>query len=96
MLNYFVGYDPVGYGIPYGASFSPDVEGVELAELCGQVVVLLADFWALPRSRPASPETTANEQPPWKTGSNKLSMWLAGHCGWITLQDFLGLQLAFC
>lgn len=78
MLNYFIGYDPVGYGIPYGASFSPDVEGIDLAELCGQTVVLLADFWPLTRSRPALPEAATDEQPPWETGSNKLSGWLAG------------------
>ena len=49
VLNTFLGYDPVGIGMPYGQFFSPDEVAERLAEMCGQLVLLLADHWPLPR-----------------------------------------------
>lgn len=43
MLNVLLGYDPIGWGVPYGQVWVPDLEREGLLELSGQLIMLLLD-----------------------------------------------------
>lgn len=52
LLNSLLGYDAIGYGVPYGNVTSDDRDREDVAELSGQVLALLLDFQADPAVHP--------------------------------------------
>jgi hypothetical protein len=52
LLNTFLGYDAIGYGVPYGNIANADMERESMAELSGQIIALLFDFYADPAIHP--------------------------------------------
>eukprot|EP00039_Didymoeca_costata_P032944 m.40020 g.40020 ORF g.40020 m.40020 type:complete len:749 (+) comp9618_c0_seq1:158-2404(+) len=94
MLNTFLGYDPVGYGMPYGHKLVPDMESELLAQVCGQLVSLFTDFW--PEDKQFAPELSEQPRPPlepWKAGVNKMSNWICNLQGEEDL-EYIAMNIA--
>ena len=54
MLNTVMGYDPVGYGVPYSHLTFPDTDRERAAEYCAQLIAVLVNY----SSKAAEPRTT--------------------------------------
>ena len=67
LLNAFLGYDPIGYGVPYGHLMIPDDDRESLVEVTGQILALLLDFKpSLPSESTPQSTPLVREYPPGK------------------------------
>ena len=60
LLNVVLGYDPIGWGVPYGGVFSTDT-AKPLMEVAAQVLIVLLDFGFPIRTQETPTSVSASE-----------------------------------
>lgn len=69
MLNIFIGYDPVGWGVAYGHIFSPDDNREALVGICAEMIAMLIDY-----KPPASVQDNDPGPVAWREGATEVAV----------------------